>query len=53
MNLLQSDALLGPHTVDNALQAVQSSNIWCNDDGTDIYDINGFRISQTPDGLVK
>lgn len=53
MNLFQSDAHLGSFSVDNAVQTVQNSNIWCNEDGTDIFDINGFRISQTPDGLVK
>lgn len=32
---------------------LQSSTYWCNEDGTEVYDINGFRISQAPDGLVR
>lgn len=38
---------------EEAANVVQNSNVWSNDDGTEVYDINGFRISQTTDGLVK
>lgn len=38
---------------DEAQAALQNANYWCNDDGTEVFDINGFRIMQTADGLVK
>lgn len=38
---------------EEAMATLQNANYWCNDDGTEVFDINGFRITQTADGLVK
>lgn len=32
---------------------LENSNFWTNEEGTENYDINGYRISQSHDGMVK
>lgn len=48
-----NDVRIGPHLYDHAIQVVKASNFWLQDDGTENFDINGFRISQTRDGMAK
>lgn len=48
-----SESRYGPSYAEEALGVLQNANYWCNDDGTEVFDINGFRITQTADGLVK
>ncbi|XP_018318579.1 uncharacterized protein LOC108732336 isoform X2 [Agrilus planipennis] len=43
----------GPHNINEAIAVLQESNYWNTDDGTDNWMINGIRISQTADGLVR
>lgn len=38
---------------EEAMATLHNMNFWCSEDGTETYDINGFRIWQSPDGLVK
>lgn len=37
----------------DAQEVIAKSSYSCADDGTEMYDINGFRIIQAADGLVK
>lgn len=48
-----NDSRHGPGCVQEAAAVVQNSVLSCSEDGTEIYEINGFRISQAADGLVK
>ncbi|XP_061399619.1 uncharacterized protein LOC133335353 [Musca vetustissima] len=43
----------GPSYVQAANEVIQNATYSCTDDGTETYDINGFRITQAADGLVK
>lgn len=52
-SVLYSDSRYGPMYAEEAMATLQNANYWCNDDGTEVFDINGFRITQTADGLVK
>ncbi|XP_022232364.1 uncharacterized protein LOC111080827 isoform X2 [Drosophila obscura] len=47
------DSRHGPSYVAEAHEVIASSVYSCAEDGTEIYDINGFRITQAVDGLVK
>ena len=51
--LTNSDSRHGPACVQEAAAVVQNSILSCSEDGTETYEINGFRISQAADGLVK
>ncbi|XP_062549572.1 uncharacterized protein LOC134214169 [Armigeres subalbatus] len=44
---------IGTQFYQEANQIAQSANFWLNDDGTEIFHLNGYRIQQTMDGLVK
>ncbi|XP_055642549.1 uncharacterized protein LOC129779222 [Toxorhynchites rutilus septentrionalis] len=44
---------IGTQFYQEANQIAQCCNFWLNDDGTEIFHLNGFRIQQTVDGLVK
>ncbi|XP_001661772.2 uncharacterized protein LOC5575040 [Aedes aegypti] len=44
---------IGTQFYPEANQIAQSANFWLNDDGTEIFHLNGYRIQQTMDGLVK
>lgn len=48
-----SDARYGPTCAKEVMSIIQNSNYWCTEEGTEIYDINNFRVSQAVDGLVK
>lgn len=48
-----NDVRIGSYLCDQTVQVVNSSNFWLQDDGTENFDINGFRISQTRDGMAK
>lgn len=48
-----SDSRHGPSFVPDAQEVIAKSSYSCADDGTEMYDINGFRIIQAADGLVK
>lgn len=48
-----NDVRIGSYLYDHATQVVNASNFWLQDDGTENFDINGFRISQTRDGMAK
>ncbi|XP_068147371.1 uncharacterized protein fest isoform X1 [Drosophila tropicalis] len=47
------DSRHGPSFVQEAHEIISSSSYSCAEDGTEVYDINGFRITQAADGLVK
>lgn len=51
--LFYRDTRYGEEFVDEVLQVLRAASWWSNEDGSDLFDVNGFRISQTPDGLVK
>jgi hypothetical protein len=38
---------------EDALKVAQNSRFWLAEDGSEIFDVNNFRISQTADGLVR
>ncbi|CAO1329744.1 unnamed protein product [Diamesa hyperborea] len=48
-----NDVRIGPYLFSLATEVVGASNYWRLDDGTENFDINGFRISQTRDGMAK
>lgn len=43
----------GEYYQGEAISVLQGSQYWSSEDGTDIFDVNGVRVSQTADGLVK
>lgn len=43
----------GPQCLDEAITLVQESSFWLNEDSSETFNINGFRITQTVDGLVR
>ncbi|KAH8258429.1 hypothetical protein KR038_011426 [Drosophila bunnanda] len=47
------DSRHGPSFVPDAHEVIANSSYNCAEDGTEVYDINGFRITQAADGLVK
>ncbi|XP_070134024.1 uncharacterized protein fest isoform X2 [Drosophila bipectinata] len=47
------DSRHGPSFLQDAHDVVSNSTYNCAEDGTEVYDINGFRITQAADGLVK
>ncbi|XP_033255282.1 uncharacterized protein LOC117194928 [Drosophila miranda] len=47
------DSRHGPSYMAEAHDVIANSAYNCTEDGTEIYDINGFRITQAADGLVK
>ncbi|XP_030380201.1 uncharacterized protein LOC115628291 [Scaptodrosophila lebanonensis] len=47
------DSRHGPSFVPDAHEVIANSSYTCAEDGTEVYDINGFRITQAADGLVK
>ncbi|XP_075168962.1 wurstfest [Haematobia irritans] len=53
LTVFYENARLGPIHRQEALDIIQNSTYSCNEDGTETYEINGFRISQTADGLAK
>ncbi|KAL5289349.1 hypothetical protein ACFFRR_009471 [Megaselia abdita] len=48
-----NDSRHGPNYAQEAAKLLQHANFECTDDGTEIFELNGFKISQTTDGLVK
>ncbi|XP_033255275.1 uncharacterized protein LOC117194919 [Drosophila miranda] len=47
------DSRHGPSYMAEAHDVIANSAYTCTEDCTEIYDINGFRITQAADGLVK
>ncbi|KAH8400843.1 hypothetical protein KR009_001401 [Drosophila setifemur] len=47
------DSRHGPSFVPDAHEVIANSTYNCTEDGTEVYEINGFRITQAADGLVK
>lgn len=47
------DSRHGAKYMSEAADVIRSSTYTCNEDGSEVYDINGFRITQAQDGLVK
>ncbi|KAH8269474.1 hypothetical protein KR018_003868 [Drosophila ironensis] len=47
------DSRHGPSFLADAHDVIANSTYNCAEDGTEVYDINGFRITQAADGLVK
>ncbi|EDV35723.1 uncharacterized protein Dana_GF12329 [Drosophila ananassae] len=47
------DSRHGPSFLPDAHEVIANSTYNCAEDGTEVYDINGFRITQAADGLVK
>ncbi|XP_026836100.1 uncharacterized protein LOC6547336 isoform X2 [Drosophila erecta] len=47
------DSRHGPSFMSDAHEVIANSTYNCAEDGTEVYDINGFRITQAADGLVK
>lgn len=48
-----SGARVGAQFCAEAETIAQGANFWLNDDGTEQFQLNGYRIQQTVDGLVK
>jgi hypothetical protein len=48
-----SGSRYGQPYFDEAMRIVQNSSFWVAEDGTETFHINGYRISQTVDGLVR
>jgi hypothetical protein len=38
---------------EEAFEVAQNANFWLSEDGSEIFDVNDYRISQTVDGLVR
>ncbi|XP_036332691.1 uncharacterized protein LOC118744040 [Rhagoletis pomonella] len=53
LTVFYDDSRHGPSYVQDANEVIQNSTYSCTDEGTEIYEINGFRITQAADGLVK
>ncbi|KAI9578031.1 wurstfest [Glossina fuscipes fuscipes] len=53
LTVFYDDSRHGPSYVQDANEVVQNSTYSYTDEGTEIYEINGFRITQAADGLVK
>ncbi|XP_037946550.1 uncharacterized protein LOC119678654 [Teleopsis dalmanni] len=53
LTVFYDDSRHGPTYVHDANDVIQNSTYTCTDEGTEVYDINGFRITQAADGLVK
>ncbi|XP_055688185.1 uncharacterized protein LOC129792838 [Lutzomyia longipalpis] len=51
--LFYRETRYGEEFVDDVLQVLRAASWWSNEDGSDLFDVNGFRITQTPDGLVR
>ncbi|KAI8035723.1 uncharacterized protein LOC128256936 [Drosophila gunungcola] len=47
------DSRHGPSFMADAHEVIANSTYNCAEDGSEVYDINGFRITQAADGLVK
>uniref|UniRef100_A0A336M9X0 CSON014149 protein n=1 Tax=Culicoides sonorensis TaxID=179676 RepID=A0A336M9X0_CULSO len=43
----------GPNFVDEAINITNNTSFWLNDDSSETFEINGYRITQTTDGLVR
>ncbi|XP_059612731.1 uncharacterized protein LOC132259195 [Phlebotomus argentipes] len=52
-SILYRDTRYGEEYIDEALQVLKAASWWTNEDGNDTFDVNGFRITQTADGLVR
>lgn len=48
-----SNARLGPQHFNEADAASKNYHYFTQDDGTQVFDILGFRVSQTTDGMVR
>ncbi|CAH0389490.1 unnamed protein product [Bemisia tabaci] len=48
-----SDSRYGPAFINEAVGILQDADYWVAEDGTENWNINNVRISQTPDGLVR
>jgi hypothetical protein len=48
-----SDAAYGPNFVRECAKWLRQAQFWYTEDGIENWVINGIRISQTPDGLVR
>ncbi|XP_054736837.1 uncharacterized protein LOC129243670 [Anastrepha obliqua] len=53
LTVFYDDSRHGPSYVQDANEVIQNSTYSCTDEGSEIYEINGFRITQAADGLVK
>jgi len=47
------EAYYGYHAIKEATSILRSSQYWVTEDGVENWVINGVRVSQTPDGLVR
>lgn len=48
-----NNARLGEHRFNEAQAAAKNHHFFTQDDGTQVFDILGFRVSQTTDGMVR
>lgn len=53
LSVFYNDSRHGPAYVSEAVSLLESGQYWVTDDGVENWLINGVRVSQTPDGLVR
>uniref|UniRef100_A0A1A9W2F2 Uncharacterized protein n=1 Tax=Glossina brevipalpis TaxID=37001 RepID=A0A1A9W2F2_9MUSC len=53
LTVFYDDSRHGPSYVQDVNEVIQNSTYSYTEEGTEIYEINGFRITQAADGLVK
>ncbi|CAL8110389.1 unnamed protein product [Orchesella dallaii] len=53
MPVFLSDSYFGPSAIDECIQILRGTQYWLTEEGVENWIINGIRISQTADGLVR
>lgn len=53
MPVFLSDSFFGPNAVEECIQILRGTQYWLTEEGVENWIINGIRISQTADGLVR
>jgi len=53
MPIFYNDSRHGPHFTIDAMSHLQASQYWVTEEGLENWIINGVRVSQAPDGLVR
>jgi hypothetical protein len=53
MPVFLGDSKFGPNTIQECIQLLQMTQYWVTEEGVENWIINGIRVSQTSDGLVR
>lgn len=53
LSVFYNDSRHGPSYVSEAINLLESGQYWVTDEGVENWLINGVRVSQTADGLVR